>query len=129
MKVIRTTSQISKNAGSYVQTLAPHPSWVLLALVQSRECILRCLRASKWDVRGASHRLEQTLQWRRHYGIYDKLTPEYVEPEVCLVLSSIASMRTHSRGTIGINRENGLVRLRCRPATWPLHVPVTSEHK
>lgn len=41
------------------------------------------LRASKWKLGSAIQRLEGSLKWRREYGLYDKLTPEYVEPEVC----------------------------------------------
>ncbi|KAJ6531871.1 CRAL/TRIO domain-containing protein [Mycena capillaripes] len=47
----------------------------------SYECILRYLRASKWKVDVAIHRLEETLKWRREYGIYDAVTAEHVEPE------------------------------------------------
>ncbi|KAJ6609259.1 CRAL-TRIO domain-containing protein [Mycena sp. CBHHK59/15] len=47
----------------------------------SYECILRYLRASKWKVDTAIHRLEETLKWRREYGIYDTVTAELVEPE------------------------------------------------
>ena len=49
---------------------------------QSYECLLRYLRATKWDANAAIERLEGTLKWRREYGIYDKITPEHVEPEV-----------------------------------------------
>ncbi|GJJ08568.1 hypothetical protein Clacol_002787 [Clathrus columnatus] len=38
------------------------------------------LRATKWDVNEAQKRLEDTLQWRREFGIYD-ITPEDIEPE------------------------------------------------
>ncbi|KDR76225.1 hypothetical protein GALMADRAFT_247498 [Galerina marginata CBS 339.88] len=47
----------------------------------SRECILRYLRASKWKVSNAIHRLEGTLKWRREYGIYDVVSAQHVEPE------------------------------------------------
>ncbi|KAF6764056.1 CRAL-TRIO domain-containing protein [Ephemerocybe angulata] len=47
----------------------------------SRECLLRFLRASKWKTETAIQRLENTLKWRREYGLYDKLTAEHVEPE------------------------------------------------
>ncbi|PFH47957.1 hypothetical protein AMATHDRAFT_150905 [Amanita thiersii Skay4041] len=47
----------------------------------SRECLLRYLRASKWKTATAIQRLENTLKWRREFGIYDLLTPEHVEPE------------------------------------------------
>lgn len=47
----------------------------------SYECLLRYLRATKWDANVAIKRLEDTLKWRRDFGIYDTITPQYVEPE------------------------------------------------
>ncbi|KAG8794555.1 hypothetical protein FRC17_008278, partial [Serendipita sp. 399] len=45
------------------------------------DCILRFLRATKWEVSEAIQRLETTLKWRRDYGLYTDLTAELVEPE------------------------------------------------
>lgn len=54
-------------------------------ILQSRECILRYLRATKWKGAAAAiTRLEVTLAWRREYGVYTTLTPEFVEPEVSM---------------------------------------------
>ncbi|KAF8656275.1 hypothetical protein AX16_002711 [Volvariella volvacea WC 439] len=47
----------------------------------TRECLLRYLRASKWKTDVAIQRLESTLKWRREYGLHDKITEKYVEPE------------------------------------------------
>ncbi|TFK47681.1 CRAL/TRIO domain-containing protein [Heliocybe sulcata] len=47
----------------------------------SWECMLRYLRATKWDVSSAIKRLEATLKWRREYGLYSTVTSEHVEPE------------------------------------------------
>ncbi|KAL7278961.1 hypothetical protein ACG7TL_006793 [Trametes sanguinea] len=48
----------------------------------SCECILRFIRAVKWaSARAAIKRLEDTLKWRREYGLYDLITASYVEPE------------------------------------------------
>ena len=43
------------------------------------------LRATKWESpQKAIKRLEETLQWRRDFGLYDeRFTPAHVEPEVC----------------------------------------------
>lgn len=46
----------------------------------TRECLLRYLRASKWDVATAQKRIEATIVWRREYGIVDH-TADYVSNE------------------------------------------------
>lgn len=46
----------------------------------TRECILRYLRAAKWDVEASKKRLEATLIWRREYGMREH-TAEYVSIE------------------------------------------------
>ena len=46
----------------------------------SKECILRYLRATRWNVNEAKKRLEGTIIWRREYGT-DTLTAEDIEPE------------------------------------------------
>ncbi|KAL2865180.1 CRAL/TRIO domain protein [Aspergillus lucknowensis] len=46
----------------------------------TRECLLRYLRATKWNAPEAVARLQRTLTWRREYGI-EKLTPEYISIE------------------------------------------------
>ncbi|KAG6373381.1 CRAL TRIO domain-containing protein [Boletus reticuloceps] len=47
----------------------------------SYECILRYIRATKHDVSESIKRLEDTLQWRRDFGLYTLVTAEHVEPE------------------------------------------------
>ncbi|KAL9025817.1 MAG: hypothetical protein Q9196_005429 [Gyalolechia fulgens] len=46
----------------------------------TRECLLRYLRATKWNVKEAASRLQATLTWRHEYGL-EKHTPEYISPE------------------------------------------------
>lgn len=46
----------------------------------TRECLLRYLRASKWNAAMAPKRLLATLTWRREYGLYT-FTSEYIGPE------------------------------------------------
>ncbi|KAL4867541.1 hypothetical protein BDV12DRAFT_171120 [Aspergillus spectabilis] len=46
----------------------------------TRECLLRYLRATKWNAPEAVARLQRTLTWRREYGI-EKLTPDYISIE------------------------------------------------
>lgn len=43
----------------------------------TRECLLRYLRATKWNTAEAEKRLLGTLTWRREYGVED-LTGEHV---------------------------------------------------
>lgn len=47
----------------------------------TRECLLRYLRATKWNQREAEKRLLDTLTWRREYGVEDVLTWEHISPE------------------------------------------------
>jgi hypothetical protein len=46
----------------------------------TRECLLRYLRATKWNLTQAAQRLKSTLVWRREYGT-DKFTAEYISEE------------------------------------------------
>lgn len=46
----------------------------------TRECLLRYLRATKWNVSEAIDRLQRTLTWRREYGM-ENLTADYISPE------------------------------------------------
>ena len=46
----------------------------------TRECLLRYLRATKWNLPDAIKRIEATLVWRREYEM-EKLTETLVEPE------------------------------------------------
>jgi len=47
----------------------------------SHECMLRYLRSTSWQPNNAIKKIENTLKWRREYGLYDSLTAELVEPE------------------------------------------------
>lgn len=49
----------------------------------SKECILRYLRATKWNVKSAKKRLEDTLMWRRTFGVdpESSLSPDVVSEE------------------------------------------------
>jgi hypothetical protein len=49
-------------------------------LFLTRECLLRYLRATAWNLSQAEMRLKATLVWRRDYGV-EKLTSEYIEIE------------------------------------------------
>ena len=47
----------------------------------TRECLLRYLRASSWNLATARKRVEATVNWRRSYGVDSKLTPDYISIE------------------------------------------------
>ncbi|KAI5289341.1 hypothetical protein KEM54_004035 [Ascosphaera aggregata] len=47
----------------------------------TRECLLRYLRATKWNVHDAIARLEKTLVWRREYGV-EKHDSDYINIEM-----------------------------------------------
>lgn len=47
----------------------------------TRECLLRYLRATKWNQTQAEKRLIATLLWRRQFGVHDKLTADHISPE------------------------------------------------
>jgi hypothetical protein len=49
-------------------------------LFLTRECLLRYLRATTWNLAQAETRLKTTIVWRREYGV-EKLTSDYVEIE------------------------------------------------
>src|SRR5690606_20360214 len=46
----------------------------------TRECLLRYLRATKWQTADASKRLLGTLTWRREFGVLEH-TAERISPE------------------------------------------------
>ncbi|KAH3963100.1 hypothetical protein HBI25_180540 [Parastagonospora nodorum] len=46
----------------------------------TRECLLRYLRATKWDLKSAIQRLRATLIWRREFGT-ETFTADYISEE------------------------------------------------
>src|SRR5258708_5512394 len=75
-----------RNSGWYASSSSSN-SWLrtltITRLLETKECLLRYLRASKWSQETTIKRLEASLAWRRDYGLYSFLTAEHVEPEVC----------------------------------------------
>ncbi|KIM64356.1 hypothetical protein SCLCIDRAFT_115568 [Scleroderma citrinum Foug A] len=63
----------------------------------SYECILRYLRATKHDVAVTIKRIEDTLKWRRDFGLYDSVTAELVEPEAVTGKEFLFGYDTHGR--------------------------------
>ncbi|OTB05870.1 hypothetical protein M426DRAFT_319558 [Hypoxylon sp. CI-4A] len=46
----------------------------------TKECLLRFLRATKWHEKDSEKRLQETLAWRREYGV-EELTADHISPE------------------------------------------------
>ncbi|KAI0891581.1 CRAL/TRIO domain-containing protein [Annulohypoxylon nitens] len=46
----------------------------------TRECLLRYLRATKWHEKESEKRLQETLAWRREYGV-EELSADQIGPE------------------------------------------------
>ncbi|KAF2190011.1 CRAL/TRIO domain-containing protein [Zopfia rhizophila CBS 207.26] len=46
----------------------------------TRECLLRYLRATKWNLSQAEKRVRESIVWRREFGV-DGLTKEYISDE------------------------------------------------
>ncbi|KAG2149105.1 CRAL TRIO domain-containing protein [Suillus bovinus] len=69
----------------------------------SYECLLRYLRATNWNADLAIKRLEDTLRWRREFGIYDKITSEYIEPEATTGKAFLFGYDTHGRPAIYVS--------------------------
>lgn len=62
----------------------------------TRECLLRYLRATKWNVSDAETRLLGTLTWRREYGL-ERLTQDYISIENATGKQVITGFDIHSR--------------------------------
>ena len=68
----------------------------------SQECLLRYLRASKWNLKQAIERLLDTLAWRRDYGV-DDLTGDYISPEQETGKLEILGWDIHGRPCLYLN--------------------------
>lgn len=58
------------------------PSWRYGCSDTCELIINRFLRGTKWKVPDTIQRLENTLKWRRDFGLYTSLNAAHVEPEV-----------------------------------------------
>lgn len=63
----------------------------------TRDCLLRYLRATKWNVPHAADRLKATLIWHREFGLRSKLTADYVSPENETGKQTIMGFDIHGR--------------------------------
>lgn len=68
----------------------------------TRECLLRYLRASKWNTADATTRLRETLTWRREYGLH-KITADYISIENETGKQVILGYDIHARPCLYLN--------------------------
>lgn len=89
-KLLESITAFAKDAKLVVgpDTTDTHPLVEAELAWLSKECLLRYLRATKWKVADAKRRIEDTLVWRRQFGVQlipgstaAPITPELVEPE------------------------------------------------
>ncbi|KIX08502.1 uncharacterized protein Z518_03158 [Rhinocladiella mackenziei CBS 650.93] len=65
-------------------------------MFMTRECLLRYLRATNWNVAQAETRLKNTLVWRREYGL-EKHTKDYISIENATGKQVILGWDNHGR--------------------------------
>ncbi|KAJ7104076.1 CRAL/TRIO domain-containing protein, partial [Mycena belliarum] len=78
---VKVQQEVQQHFENPAYTVDEKPLMDVEKMWLSYECILRYLRASKWKADTSIQRMEETLKWRREYGIYDTLTAHVVEPE------------------------------------------------
>jgi len=74
LETVKTWKEIPAEGGKGGPITESEIMWL------TRECILRYLRATKWNLADATKRLLATLTWRREYGV-EELTGEHISPE------------------------------------------------
>lgn len=100
--------QLLALASSWTLKHPPTPTTPSVAISDSdrmwmtRECLLRYLRATKWDVQEAANRVQATLIWRHQYGL-EKHTPEYISPENATGKQVIQGYDTAGRPCLYLN--------------------------
>lgn len=78
LKQVRTWTEIKVESAKASEKSGPITDDERLWL--TRECLIRYLRATKWNEKESEKRLHDTLAWRREFGA-DELTAEYISPE------------------------------------------------
>lgn len=79
-EVLQTVSNWTSIPTSLAKNASESPLTDGERMFLTRECLLRYLRATKWNVADAVKRIRATLAWRRDY-IGDKLTADYISIE------------------------------------------------
>lgn len=79
-EVLQTVSNWTSIPTSLAKNASESPLTDGERMFLTRECLLRFLRATKWNVADAVKRIRATLAWRRDY-IGNKLTADYISIE------------------------------------------------
>ncbi|KAF2197601.1 hypothetical protein GQ43DRAFT_336427, partial [Delitschia confertaspora ATCC 74209] len=77
LQVVKSWADLPTTSGKKTERVplsADEKMWL------TRECLLRYLRATKWNLGNASKRLQDTLVWRREFGA-DRFTADYISEE------------------------------------------------
>ncbi|KIV99448.1 hypothetical protein, variant [Verruconis gallopava] len=69
----------------------------------TRDCLLRYLRATKWNVPQAADRLRSTLTWQREFGVRSTIDADYVSPENETGKQVIMGFDVHGRPCLYLN--------------------------
>lgn len=92
----------------------------------TRECLLRYLRATKWNLPQATQRLRDTVVWRREYGT-DRFTADYISEENATGMLLPPTITRKS--LLKMNRQTSHTRLRQRGQTVPISPPKQAEYE
>ncbi|CAJ2508044.1 Uu.00g092300.m01.CDS01 [Anthostomella pinea] len=74
LEKVKTWTDVSATKGKEGPLTDSERMWL------TRECLLRYLRATKWNQKDSEKRILETLTWRREYGV-EELTADHVGPE------------------------------------------------
>ncbi|KAF1815050.1 CRAL/TRIO domain-containing protein [Eremomyces bilateralis CBS 781.70] len=77
LKVVSEWTEVPKSSG---RNAPKEPITDEDRMFLTKECLLRYLRATKWNVTETPKRLLATLTWRREYGL--PFTADYISPEM-----------------------------------------------
>ncbi|KAI1001959.1 hypothetical protein K3495_g6244 [Podosphaera aphanis] len=74
LDIVKSWKEVPSNKGNQGSLTDDDILWL------TRDCLLRYLRATKWDIDVAAKRLLCTLTWRREFGVED-ITGDYIGAE------------------------------------------------
>lgn len=75
LEIVKSWEEIPSTTGKEGPIVDSEIMWL------TRECLLRYLRATKWNTSEAAKRILETLSWRRDYGVDSLLDGKISSPE------------------------------------------------